>query len=105
MLNRIRGILLNNYVGSIVVGYLAAQGILSLLTLVVQPGLVYLSSYERSLSTSVAFDTAFQLRAYLTPVVHGLLELGIAYLVGCWLWPAPAPEVTEAADATDATDA
>lgn len=90
-MRRVREILLTQYIGAIVVGFIAAQGLLGLVALVTTPLRWYLEFHNRE-SVSVLFHATpqqvpFPWDSLLSLSVNVVLYLLIAYLLAHWLYP------------------
>ena len=89
-MNKIREILLTEYIGAILVALLASEAIIALVTLLV--GQIYWHAalagrYHASLGHSI-----------LTALVKMVLYLGSAYLFARWLYGAKAPVTRESTE-------
>jgi hypothetical protein len=109
LMRRIREILLTQYVGAIVVGFIAAQGLLGFVALVTTPLRWYLEFRNRQSSSVLYQGTAQQVPfpwdSLLSLSVSILLYLLIAYSLARWLYPRSAsPGVPEPSSTHNDTD-
>jgi hypothetical protein len=100
-MTQFREFMRHQYIGAIVIGLLAYQGLASLISAVISPIVVFVANFsERTLSSEKPVITWMQL---LPNLVHAALALTLAFLLLRWLYmstPAIATEepVEEAAE-------
>ena len=90
-MGRIREILLTQYIGAIVVGFITAQGLIGLVALVTIPLRWYLEFRNRTSSSVLYHATnqqiSFPWDSVLAASVNILLYLLVAYWLARWLYP------------------
>lgn len=96
MLERIKQILLTQYIGAIIVAFIGVQGILGVLGVFMQP-VFWMLTGQRRTSVFVAPERpAFDWNVLLASTVNAALHLLVAYLLFRWLYMQERP--AESAD-------
>jgi hypothetical protein len=90
MLNRLRAVLVNSFVGAIGLGWLFAQGVLHFAYVFSAPIASWLTRREyRGIADRPNFSTAFSLQDALPELVRSFSLLLVAYLLLRWLYFKP----------------
>jgi len=93
MVQRIRELLLTQYIGAMVIALVAAQGFIHLIAIVTGPLNVYLLNYAQQLrGGSSVFTPPPRIDWHLSIgfAVNAVLSFGVAYLLLRWLYLRPA---------------
>lgn len=98
---RLKQILLTEYIGSITIGFLAAQGIVNLVSVLV--GVITWIAYGSEGRSVFASPQAFDFSLIIRPTTSAALYFLAAFGLVRWLYPpTPEPPVEDSADAPTA---
>jgi hypothetical protein len=100
MLTNLKRILLTQYIGAIITAYLAVQGILGLITIVVYIISVFLQPRETGLFSSLNGRTGVDLNRIVPELLRAILQIAVAGGFTWWLYVERKlrPEATPALD-------
>ncbi|HWH56204.1 MAG TPA: hypothetical protein VN682_01170 [Terriglobales bacterium] len=84
MMPKIRDVLLNQYIGAVMIGMIAAQAIMGLINTFVQAGAVYFAI--RQSTTSVFSPPQFSWRTPITSIITVFLEFLACAILIRWLY-------------------
>lgn len=93
MLKRLKVALVRSYVGAILIGWLAAQGITDAVNIFATPVMVWISRQlfpEPSNLFTPARNLTFPYLSGLPPLIRALILLAVAFLLLHWLYFEPA---------------
>lgn len=102
-MNKVREILLTQYIGSILVALLGWQAGVEVITGVVRNGFWFVN-HQRTQSVLGPSGTPFPWDNLIFSAVTAVLYLLTAYLLARWLYPATAPPAVSDADAEQSPD-
>ncbi|HWR17101.1 MAG TPA: hypothetical protein VN577_19890 [Terriglobales bacterium] len=91
-MKQLREFLRHQYIGAIVIGLLAYQGLSAFLSAVVTPLIVLMGNYGRSTSVLGSEQPAMDLLQLVPNIARGVVTLALAYLLLRWLYSAPKAE-------------
>jgi hypothetical protein len=98
-MQRIREVLLNEYIGAITIGFILAQAVAGIISAVVQPIAFYWTSRQKS---SIFDRAAFPWDHLILSLVSAALYFLAAYLLLRWLYFQPSGQTVENASADHA---
>ena len=85
MLVRLKQILLSQYIGAIAIGFVAAQGVLALVSLSLVP--INWALFDRYRTMSIR--NPFMRQNLVPPAIHAALDFLVVFLLIRWLYCAP----------------
>lgn len=94
MFNRLKGVLVESYVGAIGLGYLLAQGVLHFVSIFASPVATWVSrkQYGYLAPSAAAPPAGFPLEAGLPELIRFILLLLVWFILLRWLYFTPASE-------------
>lgn len=91
-MRRLREILLNEYIGAIAIGFLLAQAVGGIISVILQPLITYLDNRGRPASIFAPAPSIFNWPQLILGIISIVLHLLAALLLYLWLYRKREPE-------------